>query len=213
MPTEAILHNIRKSIETWDMDLMKQSLGMALNKEIRFEEIVSSGIQPGMETINERFNRGEIFLPQIVAAAKVVDEALRMSGPPSMENMFKGTIVMGSVFGDIHEIGKNVCCAMLRGSGFKVIDLGSDVSPDRFVEKAEEAHADIIGGSALMTTTLSAQKKMVESMKESGYHALMIFGGAPCTKEWVDSIDGDGYSSSASEIVQLAIELLDRNRS
>ena len=205
-----ILHNLRKSVESWDMDLMQKSIKMALDAEIPFKDIVSFGLQKGMDTISKRFDEGTIYLPQLVASAKVVDEALRISCPDSADdNLFRGTVVMGSVFGDIHEIGKSICCAMLRGAGFKVIDLGSDVSPEEFAKSASENHADIIGGSALMTTTLISQKRMVETAKEYGISSMLIFGGAPCTEEWVKSIGGDGYSSSASEIIILAKSLIE----
>ena len=123
-----------------------------------------------------------------------------------------GVIIMGSVKGDIHEIGKNICCAMLRGAGYRVVDLGSDVSPDAFVEAAKANGASIVGGSALMTTSLYQQKDIVRVIRESGLHVLTIFGGAPCTDEWVQEIGGDGYSASGAEIVRLVRTLFSESR-
>ncbi|MDO5854079.1 MAG: cobalamin-dependent protein, partial [Thermoplasmata archaeon] len=117
-------------------------------------------------------------------------------------------IVMGSVKGDIHSIGKNVCCAMLRGAGFKVVDLGADVSCDSFIRAAEEEGADVVGGSALMTVSLPMQREMVRVFKEDGLSVMTIFGGAPCSQEWVDEIGGDGYSANAGDIVELVRRLL-----
>ena len=117
-------------------------------------------------------------------------------------------IVMGTVSGDIHDIGKNVCVAMLRGARYKVIDIGNDVSPEDFVRYATENSADAIGASSLMTTTLVAQKKLVETMDEFGCKALKLFGGAPCTEEWVNSIGGDGYSSNGHDMVLLVNKVL-----
>ena len=120
----------------------------------------------------------------------------------------KGVIVMGSVQGDIHEIGKSVCCAMLRGAGYKVIDLGADVSPDKFIDVARENHADIIGASALMMTTLVAQKDIIRHIKEENESFKTAVGGAPCSQEWCDEIGADGYSASASDIVALVDRML-----
>lgn len=120
----------------------------------------------------------------------------------------KGVIVMGSVKGDIHEIGKNVCCAMLRGAGYKVIDVGPDVSSHEFAEAALDHKADIVGCSALMTVSLIQQKDVVRVFKEEENSALLIFGGAPCSQEWVDEIGGDGYSASGKEIVELVRRLI-----
>ena len=164
-----------------------------------------------MENISLMFDSGQIFLPQIMAASKAMQTALDVIEPylASDAGRLKGVIVMGSVKGDIHEIGKSICCAMLRGAGFKVIDLGVDVSADEFAKSAVENNADIVGGSALMTTSLYQQKDIVRVFKEDKLSVLTIFGGAPCSQEWVSEINGDGYSASGSEIVKLVKNLLD----
>ena len=144
-------------------------------------------------------------------AAKAMEAALDIIEPYMKKGddvKLKGVIVMGSVKGDIHEIGKNVCCAMLRGAGFKVIDLGTDVSPYTFEKAIEESNADVVGGSALMTTSLYQQKDMVRVFNEDKLPVITIFGGAPCSEEWVNEIGGDGYSASGSEIVELVRRLL-----
>ena len=207
---EQIRKDLKQSVETWDQSLMESSVKQALNAKIPFDVIISEGLGKGMETINDMFNEAKIFLPQIMAASKTMQSALMMIEPTLVDDkdIYRGTIIMGSVQGDIHEIGKNVCCAMLRGAGYKVYDLGSDVPPDLFVEEAKKNDADIIGGSALMTTTLVMQKNIVRSVKEQNCTAMMIFGGAPCSQEWVDSIGGDGYSASGSEIVALVRSLM-----
>ncbi|MBQ8644290.1 MAG: cobalamin-dependent protein, partial [Candidatus Methanomethylophilaceae archaeon] len=163
---EQILKDLKQSVETWDQSLMESSVKQALNAKIPFDVIISEGLGKGMETINDMFNEAKIFLPQIMAASKTMQSALMMIEPTLVDDkdIYRGTIIMGSVQGDIHEIGKNVCCAMLRGAGYKVYDLGSDVPPDLFVEEAQKNDADIIGGSALMTTTLVMQKNIVRSV-------------------------------------------------
>ena len=203
--------DITRSVETWDLDLMRKSIKKALHDGIDPEIIISQGIAKGMESISRRFNDGEIFLPQVLAASKVIESAMEIIKPELNSNgdIYRGTVVMGTVQGDIHEIGKSVCCAMLRGAGYRVIDLGPNVSPEMFVKAAEKYSADVIGGSALMTTTLMSQKYVVKAFKDADSPVLLVFGGAPCSHEWVDEIGGDGYSSSGSEIVSLVNSLLD----
>lgn len=208
---ETVIGDIRRSVETWDLDLMKKSVRKALSDGIDPETVISQGLAKGMETISERFNDGDIFLPQVLAASKTIESAMEII-KPEMDldgSIYRGTVIMGTVQGDIHEIGKNVCCAMLRSAGYKVIDLGPNVSPEMFTEAAEKYSADVIGGSALMTTTLMSQRYIVKAFKDADSPTLLIFGGAPCSPEWVDEIGGDGYSSSGSGIVALVNGLLD----
>ena len=162
-----------------------------------------------MEVVGVRFDKAEIFLPQVVAASKTMEAALKILEPlmSKGDGSMKGTVVMGTVEGDIHEIGKNVCCAMLRGAGYKVIDLGPDASAQDFIDAADENEAQIIGGSALMTTTLEAQRELVEAVKEVEAPYKCIFGGAPCSQEWCDEIGADGYSATANEIIGLVDKL------
>ena len=211
-PKARILGNLKRSVETWDFALMEKSVDQAMKAGIPAEEIMEEGLGKGMESISKLFDNAKIYLPQVMAASRTVEGALKKLEPilNSDTTMYRGTIVMGSVEGDIHEIGKNVCCAMLRGAGYKVIDLGPDVSPEDFIKAAEENSADIVAGSALMTTTLKMQQRMVKAANEEGSTVMMIFGGAPCSKEWVEKIGGDGYSASGTEIVTLVNSLMSR---
>ncbi len=211
-PKARILGNLKRSVETWDFALMEKSVDQAMKAGIPAEEIMEKGLGKGMESISKLFDNAKIYLPQVMAASRTVEGALKKLEPilSSDTTMYRGTIVMGSVEGDIHEIGKNVCCAMLRGAGYKVIDLGPDVSPEDFMKAAEENSADIVAGSALMTTTLKMQQRMVKTADEEGSSVMMIFGGAPCSKEWVEKIGGDGYSASGTEIVTLVNSLMSR---
>jgi corrinoid protein of di/trimethylamine methyltransferase len=205
MSKEEALANLQASVETGDISLARESARRALDEGVPPFDAINLGLAKGMKTISSRFDEGKIFLPQIIVAAKAMDAALEII-EPCMEHGdadLNGVIIMGSVRGDIHEIGKNVCCAMLRGAGYRVIDLGCDVPADEFVNAAKANNASIVGGSALMTTSLYQQKDIVRVIRESGLHVLTIFGGAPCTDEWVKEIGGDGYSSSGAEIVDL----------
>ena len=205
-----LLAACKKAVETWDIALAKSATETASKAGVEPKEIIAEGLGRGMETIGVRFDKAEIYLPQGVAASKDMEVGLnvlkpKMEGKPSS---MKGTVIFGTVEGDIHEIGKNVCCAMLRGAGFTVMDLGPDVSPQSFIEAAEENGAQIIAGSALMTTTLEVQRDVVEAVKENGGKYKTMFGGAPCSQEWCDSIGADGYSSNGSEINELATKLV-----
>ena len=205
-----ILNDLRDSIIEMDFGKASAAARSALAAGMDPAVIIDEGLGKGMERISDEFNEGKIFLPQILAASMAMEAALQEITPVLEKNAgkLKGVIVMGSVQGDIHEIGKSVCCAMLRGAGYKVIDLGADVSPDKFIDAARENHADIIGASALMTTTLVAQKDIIRHIKEETESFKPAVGGAPCNQEWCDEIGADGYSASASDIVALVDRML-----
>jgi corrinoid protein of di/trimethylamine methyltransferase len=208
---ERVLKDLSTSVETWNLPLMEDRLGKALSMGLTPGEIIDDGLSRGMEVIGDRFGQAEIYLPQVLAASRVMERALVILEPLMAEGKgHKGVIVFGTVKGDIHEIGKNVCCAMLRGAGYKVIDLGTDVSPQIFVDIVKKANAKILGCSALMTTTLIIQREVVKAVREENLPILTIFGGAPCSRDWVDKIGGDGYSSSGNEIVPLVARLLQK---
>jgi trimethylamine corrinoid protein len=205
MSKEKILADLKTAVETWNIKLAQEATQKAVDEKIPVKEIVEFGLGRGMESIGVRFDRAEIFLPQVVAASKTMEVALKILEPLMTAGTggLRGTVVMGTVEGDIHEIGKNVCCAMLRGAGFNVIDLGPDVSAQDFLDAAEDNDAKVIGGSALMTTTLEGQRELVLAIKEVDAPYKAIFGGAPCSKQWCDDIGADGYSKTAGEIVDL----------
>ena len=209
MANDAIIADLKKSIETWNVALCKEATQKAIDAKMSVSEIMDKGLGEGMAVIGQKFNDAEIFLPQVVAASKTMEVALKMLEPlmSGGSSANKGTVVMGTVEGDIHEIGKNVCCAMLRGAGYNVIDLGCDVTAQDFVDAAEENEAFVMGGSALMTTTLEAQRELVEYVKEVEAPYKCVFGGAPCSKEWCDKIGADGYSETAADLVNLVDSL------
>lgn len=205
-----LLAECKKAVESWNPVLAKTATEAAIAAGLEPKEIIGNGLGKGMEVIGDRFDKAEIYLPQVIAASKAMETGLNVLVPhmEGKSDAMKGTVIMGTVEGDIHEIGKNVCCAMLRGAGYSVYDLGPDVSPQAFIDSAEEHNADVIGGSALMTTTLEVQKDVVLAVKEDGGKYKTIFGGAPCSQEWVDSIGGDGYSENGAEIIKLVNGLM-----
>ena len=210
MSKEEILADLKKSVETWDIKLVQEATQKAIDANISVSEIIGDGLGKGMEVIGDRFDKAEIFLPQVVAASKTMEMALKILEPlmTAGAGSLKGCVIMGTVEGDIHEIGKNVCCAMLRGAGYKVIDLGPDVTAQDFLDAADENEAQVIGGSALMTTTLESQRELVEAKNEAEAPYKCIFGGAPCSQEWCDQIGADGYSETANEIIGLVDKLV-----
>jgi len=205
-----ILEDLRKAVETWDLKLAESATKAAIEAKINPKAIVQDGLGKGMETIGERFDKAEIYLPQVVAASKAMEKGLALLAPlmQAGNNVMKGTIIMGTVQGDIHEIGKNVCCAMLRGAGYKVYDLGPDVSPEAFMEAGAQHGAQVLGGSALMTTTMVVQGEMVKAVKEAKAAFKVIVGGAPVTQKWCDEIKADGYSENGAEIVELVNKIM-----
>lgn len=205
-----ILADLKKAIETWNIELAKKAAQQALDINLDPAAAVEKGLGKGMETISQLFDEAKIFLPQVLAASAAMEAALKILEPAMAKgtSLSKGVVVIGTVQGDIHEIGKNVVGAMLRGGGFTVIDLGRDVSPEKFVSSAKENKASVVGGSALMTTTVTVQKDIVDMLKEEKVTVKTIFGGAPCNEEWVKSIGGDCYCPSGAEAVSMVNQLV-----
>jgi corrinoid protein of di/trimethylamine methyltransferase len=207
---DEILATLKKSIETWNIELAKKSANEALAAGISPAEAVENGLGKGMETISVLFDEAKIYLPQVLAAATAMEAALKIFEPHLKGSALatKGTVVLGTVQGDIHEIGKNVVAAMLTGAGYKVIDLGKDVSVEKFVDTVRDNNAQVVGASALMTTTVTIQKEIVEAIKEDDVPVKTIFGGAPCNQEWVASIGGDAYCESGAEAAAMVGKLI-----
>ncbi|HKM14208.1 MAG TPA: cobalamin-dependent protein [Candidatus Methanomethylophilaceae archaeon] len=206
-----LLADCQKSVETWDLKLAKTATQAAADAGIEPKEIIADGLGKGMEVIGVRFDKAEVYLPQVVAASKAMEVGLAVLKPlmEGKASSMKATVVMGTVEGDIHEIGKNVCCAMLRGAGFNVIDAGADVSVEDFIDAAEENDAKVVGASALMTTTLEIQKDLVDGRDEMEAPFKVIVGGAPCGPDWAKEINADGYSETANDIMTLVASLVE----
>jgi len=185
--------------------------GKALQEGIPVDGIIEA-LTAGMREIGDRFARMEIFLPEMMLAAQAMQAVMRELEPEIRKSATptekKGTVVIGTVEGDMHEIGKDIVITLLQVQGFDVHDLGADVNALDFVRKAEEVHADIIGASALMSTTMPGQREIIEFLKEKGvrekYH--VILGGAPVTREWVKECGADSWGENAG----VAVEILER---
>ena len=174
------------------------------------QSIIDSDMVPAMEAIGREFEQGRVFVPNLLLSARAMKGALELLKPLMVvgQTTSLGTVVIGTVKGDLHDIGKNLVASMLEGRGFKVINLGADVSKDKFVEAARENNADIVCLSALLTTTMNYMKDIVETVHAAGLPAKIMVGGAPLNAEYAALIGADGYSSNANEAVSLAKSLV-----
>jgi len=175
-------------------------------------ELLGKYMIPAMDEVGKRFECNEYFVPELLIAARAMKTALQLLTPKLAEIGAKktGRVVIGTVQGDLHDIGKNLVSSMLEGGGFEVVDLGVDVPPDKFVEAAREADGTIVAMSALLTTTMTQMKNVVQALERSGLRAKtkVIIGGAPITQQYADEIGADGYSDNASGAVALARKLV-----
>ena len=177
--------------------------------------IVEQGLVPGMTAIGEKFKNNEVFVPEMLIAARAMKEAMALLEPLLAQAGIKPkhTVVIGTVQGDLHDIGKNLVGMMLKGANFGVIDLGTNVDPEKFPAAAQEHGADIIALSALLTTTMPAMKSTVDLIRASTIKDVKVMvGGAPITQEYCDQIGADGYSPDAASAVDLALRLVGETR-
>lgn len=172
--------------------------------------ILEEGLIAGMNVIGVRFKANEVYIPEVLIAARAMKMAMEILEPRLVEAGVQplGRAVVGTVQGDLHDIGKNLVAMMLKGAGFDVIDAGVDVSPDAFVAKAKESGADLVGLSALLTTTMPAMEKTIQALKVAEVTSRVMIGGAPVTQGYADKIGADGYAPDAASAVDLAKSLL-----
>jgi len=212
---EKIFDEISEAIQSFEEEKVLNAVKKALSLGVDPSEIIEKGIAKGLRIVGDKYERGELFLMHLVAAAEPAQKAVKELLEPEIkkkagERKSLGKVVIGTVQGDIHDIGKNIVAAMLFAAGFDVIDLGKDVPAEEFAKKAKEVGANIVGASALLSTTLPVQKEIIEALKAMGIRDKVktIFGGAPCTPEWVEEIGGDGYAENAIEAVKVAKRLI-----
>ena len=176
------------------------------------QDIVEKGLVPGMAIVGEQFKKNEIFVPEMLVAARAMKEALKILEPmlASAGIKPKYTALIGTVQGDLHDIGKNLISMMWRGANFAVVDLGTNVTPERYLAAAQEHKAHLVGLSALLTTTMPAMKETVRILKAAGLPNLKIMiGGAPITQAFADDIGADGYAADAGTAVDVAKKLVE----
>ncbi len=180
--------------------------------------VVEKGMAPGMTEVGNKFSEGEVYLPELLMAAEAWEEAMKILRPKlaaaGAEIERRGTVVIGTVQTDIHEIGKNIVANLLTPAGFDVYDIGFDASATKFLDKAEEVGADIIATSAIMSTTVPYQKDIVDLLESKGLRDkyMVMVGGGVVTQEWADQIGADGYGELASDAVEVAKKLVARKK-
>lgn len=210
-----IFEEIKEAIIDGDEDLAQELAQRVLDENINPVEAVQNGFIKGIEEIGNSWKAGEAFLPDVMMAADAMKAGLAVLEPAIAEigggeGDAQGKIVLGTVQGDIHDIGKNIVGALLTAAGFKVYDLGIDQTPENFVAKAEEVGASVIAASALLTTTMGAQKELVEYLTEKNLRDKykVIIGGGPTSKAWAEEIKADGWAETADEAVELCKSII-----
>jgi len=204
----AIIEGNRAEAESLAREAVKNGLNLL--------EVINRGFVPGIQKVGELWEKGDYFLPELISSAESMKAAMAVLEPElrraKIDAPSRGRVVIGTVEGDIHDIGKNLVASMLQAHGFEVHDLGADVKLGKFIDKAQETGADFICLSALLTTTMLGQRKLIEMLKASNLRDkfLVLVGGAPVTQKWADDIGADGYAENAPGAVKLALRLMER---
>jgi 5-methyltetrahydrofolate--homocysteine methyltransferase len=177
------------------------------------KEVLNKGLIGGMDIISQLWAAEKIFIPEVLMSAKVMHKCMDILRPilEAAKEPPRGIVVIGTVKGDLHDIGQNIVAMMLKGNGFEVHNVGPNASPEKFMNKAKEVNANLIGLSALLTTTMPMQRETIKAFEEAGLleHMAIIIGGAPVTSDWAEKIDADGYAPDAAHAVTLARLLVD----
>jgi corrinoid protein of di/trimethylamine methyltransferase len=215
LPEEAVYEDIVNAVLSFDSDKVTEATNKALSLGEDPVKIVEDGLMKALRIVGKKFEDGEFFLMHLVAAAEPVQRVIKEILEPEIvkrkaQRKTLGRIVLGTVAGDIHDIGKNIVGTMCFAAGFEIHDIGKDVPTEQFIAKAKEVEANIIGASALLSTSLPMQMEIVNAVAAAGMRdkTKLMFGGAPVTEEWTREIGGDGYAEDAVEAVRVAKKLL-----
>lgn len=211
MATDSILDQISESVVKAESDdEVRELTQRAVNEGYRAKEIIDNGLLLGLNRIGEMWGRGEAFIPEVILSAQVMAAGMEVIRDLIVESGIKpvGKVVIGTVKGDVHDIGKSLVAMMLRSSGFEVVDLGVDVASETFVEAVNEHKPDLLGMSALLTTTMPGIEATIKAVKQDGLQVITLVGGAPVTQEYADSVGADGYAPDAALAVAKAKQLM-----
>jgi 5-methyltetrahydrofolate--homocysteine methyltransferase len=206
----ADLQGLADAIIKGDQDKARQLTQEAVDEGLSPDTILEEGLTAGMDVIGKRFKANEIYVPEVLIAARAMHAGMDILKPllTAAGSKSAGTVVIGTVKGDLHDIGKNLVSMMLQGGGFNVVDIGIDVEASEFVESAQKEDADIIALSALLTTTMPQMKTVIEALNEAGVKSRTMIGGAPVTEDYANEIGASGYAPDAASAVDLARELV-----
>lgn len=210
---ESIIQKAREAILDFDEEIAQEAATESLKAGVDPAELIEKGFTSAMNEVGEKFGAGELFLPHVIAAAEAMQAGIDILTPElekkSSETKSKAVVVIGTIEGDIHSIGKDIVATMLKIAGYKVVDLGRDVPIATFVEKAKESKANVVASSALMTTTMVNQIQIEEQLKESGIRDSVktMVGGAPVTQDWATKIGADIYAENADNAVSKLNEM------
>ncbi|MGD0596692.1 MAG: cobalamin-dependent protein [Sedimentisphaerales bacterium] len=182
----------------------------AIAEKMPAGDVLKDGLIAGMDVVGVRFKSNEIYIPEVLIAARAMKMAMQVLEPELVKAGVKpvGKFVVGTVQGDLHDIGKNLVAMMMKGAGFEVIDLGVDVTSEKFVEKAKTTGAQLVGISTLLTTTMPKMEKTLKDLRNAGLKAKVMIGGAPVTQNYADKIGADGYAADAASAVDVAKRLI-----
>jgi len=212
MSLETILQEAKESILKCDKNKAVAVANQALAEGLDPVEVLSKGFSEGIQKLGDLFGRGEVFLPELILSAEVMKEATAIleAAIQTKGAQKKGKMLIATVEGDVHDIGKGIVVSLVKTQGIEVIDLGREIPVPTIIEKATEYNVDIIGTSALLTTTITEQKKLEDVLRKEGLRDRFktMVGGAPCTQRWADRIGADAYAEDAAEAVNKALALL-----
>ena len=206
----ADLKALSEAVIKGDQNTAVEITKAALEEGTAAESILNEGLVAGMDIIGGRFKKNEVYIPEVLIAARAMKMAMEILEPELVKAGVEpvGTHLIGTTKGDLHDIGKNLVAMMLKGAGFEVIDLGVDVAPEKFVEQAKSSGSQLIGVSALLTTTMPGMEEVIKSLKDAGISAKVMIGGAPVTQAYADKIGADGYAADAASAVDVAKSLV-----
>jgi len=206
------LNEISKGIIAGDSNAVLELTKAALDANVPAKEILNKGLIPGLKKVGDLFETGEYFLPELLISGEAASRAVELLEPvlSKGDTPPAGKYLIGTIQGDVHDIGKNIVIMMLKGNGWEVTDLGVDVSPEEFCSAVDKGDFDILGMSSLLTMTMPNTAKTIDALKTAGLRdkVKVMVGGAPVTQEWADTIGADGYAADASAAVKIAVALV-----
>ena len=208
----SVLSKISSCVIEGNLNDIQGLTNQALGEGLSAKDILDQGLMPGMDHVGVEFKAGNMFVPEVLRSAKTMSSAMEILKPILSESGVEmvGKVVLGTVKGDLHDIGKNLVGMMCEGAGFEVIDLGKDISPEDFVEAVKEYNPNIVGMSALLTTTMRSMESTIKALEEAGLRdkVKVMVGGAPVTKDFAEKIGADGYASNAAAAAEMATKFV-----